>query len=305
MKLVRFLVFATSMFLNLTVTAQSLTPKSILLSTGVSIEYVESGNPKGIPVILLHGLTDSWRSYETVIPHLSSERIFALTMRGHGNSDKPLHDYEVSTMASDVAAFMDQLHLNSAVIVGFSMGGSIAQKFVIDHPAKTRGLVLIGSFASFADLQTIIEFNKVIAQLSDPIDPKFITDFQRGTIAGQVPENFFKMVCRESAKVPAHVWKSVTTGFMKASYLKDLSAVKKPVLVLWGEKDYLAPESHQHLFEQHIAGAKLVIYKGAGHALHWEQPTRFAEDLKNFLRERIVDYSQLSDLIVQGLHESY
>lgn len=305
MNALKFCLVLAAMVTGNVVFAQPLQSKMIQLKTGVKLEYVESGDPHGIPVILLHGLTDSWHSYETVIPHLSTNRVFALTFRGHGNSDKPVDDYEVKTLAADVSEFMEKINLNSAVVVGFSMGGSVAQKFVIDYPQKTLGLVLIGSFASFTDQPAMLEFKKVIDQLSDPVDPKFITDFQRGTIAGYVPDRFFKTVCSESAKVPARVWKSVTTSFMKASYLDELRKTTKPVLVLWGDKDYLSPEAHQHMFAEQIPGAKLIIYRSAGHALHWEQPIRFAEDLRTFINERTINYSKLSDLIVQGLYESY
>ena len=60
---------------------------SVELPTGVTLQYVEQGDPAGIPVLLLHGATDSWRSFEPVLPHLpSSIRAFALTQRGHGDA---------------------------------------------------------------------------------------------------------------------------------------------------------------------------------------------------------------------------
>ena len=66
------------------------TTKTIVLPTGVTLPYVEQGDPDGVPVILLHGVTDSWRSFEPVLPHLPpSIRAFALTQRGHGDADRP------------------------------------------------------------------------------------------------------------------------------------------------------------------------------------------------------------------------
>ena len=68
----------------------SFTTKAIALSTGVTLPYVEQGDPDGVPVILLHGVTDSWRSFEPVLPHLPpSIHAFALTQRGHGDADRP------------------------------------------------------------------------------------------------------------------------------------------------------------------------------------------------------------------------
>ena len=66
--------------------------KLVSLSTGVRIEYVEQGNAEadGVPVIFLHGVTDSWRSFERVLPLLPpSIHAFALSQRGHGDSSRP------------------------------------------------------------------------------------------------------------------------------------------------------------------------------------------------------------------------
>ena len=60
------------------------------LPTGVTLQYVEQGDPTGVPVLLLHGVSDSWHSYEQVFPHLPEDiRAFALTLRGHGDSSRP------------------------------------------------------------------------------------------------------------------------------------------------------------------------------------------------------------------------
>ena len=67
------------------------TVKTVTLSNGLRLPYVEQGHAAGVPVVLLHGITDSWRSYECVMPHLPpSMRAFALTQRGHGDADRPL-----------------------------------------------------------------------------------------------------------------------------------------------------------------------------------------------------------------------
>src|SRR5688572_4155025 len=114
--------------------------KSVALSTGVTLPYVEQGDPSGVPVVLLHGVTDSWRSFEPVLPFLpGSIRAFALTQRGHGDADRPAADYRPSDMAADVAAFLTSQGLDSAVIVGHSMGSTVALQYALDYPERTRG----------------------------------------------------------------------------------------------------------------------------------------------------------------------
>jgi hypothetical protein len=70
---------------------------TIGLSTNVRLEYAELGNPDGIPVILLHGYTDSWHSFEMILPYLpASLHVYAISQRGHGNSSKPQQGYQWS-----------------------------------------------------------------------------------------------------------------------------------------------------------------------------------------------------------------
>src|SRR5262245_45048593 len=70
------------------------TVRSVKLPSGIKLQYVEQGNGDGVPLVFLHGYTDSWRSFERVLPHLpESIRAFALTQRGHGDADRPAAGY--------------------------------------------------------------------------------------------------------------------------------------------------------------------------------------------------------------------
>ena len=119
--------------------------KSVDLPNQVRLPYAEQGDPSGLPVLLLHGFADSWRSFGLVLPHLpESIRAFALTMRGHGDASRPTSGYGIRDFAADLAAFQDAIHLPMAVIVGHSIGAGVALRYAIDHPERTMGLVLIG-----------------------------------------------------------------------------------------------------------------------------------------------------------------
>src|SRR5688500_18876730 len=90
--------------------------KSVELPTGVRLPYVEQGDPAGVPVLLLHGYTDSWRSWEPVLPHLPNAiHAVALSQRGHGDADRPASGYRPEDFAADVAAFVDTLGLRPAI----------------------------------------------------------------------------------------------------------------------------------------------------------------------------------------------
>src|SRR5262249_53425143 len=162
--------------------------KSVELPHKVTLQYVEQGDPAGVPVLLLHGVTDSWHSFEPVLPHLpSSLHAFALTQRGHGDSDRPL-GYRTRDFAADVAEFVKALGVGPTVIVGHSMGATNAQRFVIDHPERALGLVLAGTFAGYRSNPMVLElWESTIARLTDPVDPGFVREFQESTLAKPVP----------------------------------------------------------------------------------------------------------------------
>ncbi len=265
------------------------TIKSIQLPHRVKLEYVEHGDPNGVPVILLHGITDSWRSYELVLPHLpKSMRAFAISQRGHGNSERPASGYHPRDFAADVAAFMDALKIQRAIIVGHSMGSYVAQCFAMNYRERTRGLVLAGSFTTLQGDQGLQEFwDTGISKLEDPVDPNFALEFQKSTLALPIPENYLNTVVQESLKLPARIWKAAFKDLMATDLSSELGKIKAPTLIVWGDKDAYFLRDQQDALAARIANAKLVIYSGAGHALHWEEPQRFANDLKAFVEKAL------------------
>ena len=261
--------------------------KSVELPNHVKLQYVEQGDPLGVPVLLLHGITDSWHSFESVLPHLPDFiHAFALSQRGHGDADRPASGYRPHDFAADLAAFMDALDLGPAVVVGHSMGASIAQRFAIDHPGRSLGLVLIGSLPTWRGHPDFVElWDSVVSTLMDPIDPGFVREFQESTLAQPVPPAFLDTIVRESLKLPARVWKAaLLKGLLEADFSGELANIEAPTLIVWGDRDELTRNGQEALAAA-ITGSRLVVYPGAGHGLHWEEPEPFADDLATFVRK--------------------
>ena len=265
-------------------TIQSIEMKSVALPDRVRLTYVEQGEAGGVPVVMLHGLSDSWHSYERVLPYLPpSIHAFALSQRGHGDSERPEAGYGPRDFATDVAAFLDTIDLGRAVIVGHSLGAAVALRFAIDYPERLRGLVLVDSPATFGSNPVIVELKNVVASLTDPIDPSFAREWQESNMAQPVRSAFLDTIVGETLKVPARVWQAVMEGLMEPKALEGIDAITAPVLMFWGAKDAYVPRSDQDALKAAVAGSWLVVYPGAGHALHWEQPERFAADLTTFV----------------------
>jgi pimeloyl-ACP methyl ester carboxylesterase len=257
---------------------------SVTLPNQVTLPYVEQGDPAGVPVLLLHGITDSWRSFEGVLPYLpASLHAFALSQRGHGEASRPVTGYAPQDFAADLAAFVDTLQLGPAIVVGHSMGSSIAQRFALDYPDRTCGLVLMGSFTTVRGNPVVLDlWDSAVSTLTDPIDPNFVLEFQRSTLAQSVPQTLLDTVVQESLKVPAGVWKAALAALLDTDFSGELGTINAPTLIVWGEQDTFFRRREQEALAAAIAGAQLIAYAGAGHGFHWEEPARFAADLVAF-----------------------
>ena len=258
--------------------------KTARLPGGLMLPYLDQGPPDAPPVVLLHGITDSGPSFEPVMAHLPGNlRVLAPTQRGHGDASAP-DSYRVVDFAADLESFLNEVGLERFVLVGHSMGAAIAQRFAIDHPERVSGLVLVGAFAALARNPASIEFGvTTLAPLTDPLDPTFVREFQEGTLARPLPEAVLNGIVAESLKVPARVWKAAWAGLLEADLTPDLARITAPTLLIWGDRDDMALQTEQEILHRSLPIVRLVIFEGAGHAPHWEEPERFASVVADFL----------------------
>lgn len=256
----------------------------IHLSTGIRVHYAEQGPATGAPVILLHGYSDSWFSYSLVFPALARDaRVYALDLRGHGNSDRPASGYQMRDLAADVIAFMDAKGIVRATIVGHSMGGFVAQQVALAAPRRVSQLVLIGTATTPRNFIGIEELHKAVNSLPDPVPEEFAREFQMSTIGAPLSKTFVDRVVSESLKLPARVWREIAVGLMTYERAVALGRSGIPALVLHGAKDpYIASAEADSLGA--MVGAKRVVkYPETSHAVHWERPADVARDILAFI----------------------
>lgn len=256
------------------------TVKSATLPNGLELPYVEQGEGSGVPVVLLHAYADSWRSFDRLLWHLPpSIHAFAVTQRGHGDAARPASGYGVEDFADDLAAFMDAVALDRAVLFASSSASFTVQRFAVAHPQRTLGIVLSGAPWSLRDNPAAHALFAAVSALSDPVDPVFVRDFVCATVSGPVPPAFLEAMIVESCKLPAHVWKATLQGLLQTGPAAEAATITAPALILWGDRDPLVPRHDQRALAAALAGSRLVTYAGTGHMVHWEQPERVAADL--------------------------
>ncbi len=255
------------------------------LAGGLTLEYAEQGPRGGTPMLLLHGITDSWRSFQPVLQHLPAEwHVIALSQRGHGGSDKPPGPYALQDFAADAAAVVRALTLPPVVVVGHSMGAAVAMRMALQQPGLVRGLVGAGAFAGFADKAGLGAFiREQIEPLTDPVPHELAQSFQEETLARPVPPALLATAVAESLRVPAHVWRLGFAGLLADDFASQLAQIAAPTLLVQGSADSFVPAADTERMLAAMPRARATVWQGAGHAMHWEEPARFAEELRRFV----------------------
>jgi pimeloyl-ACP methyl ester carboxylesterase len=256
--------------------------QAIHLRTGVDVSYVAQGDPLGVPVVLLHAWGESSGCFDRLAPLLPTTiRALAMDQRGHGDSDKPADGYSLTDLAGDVTAFLDAMGLPSAVLVGSSSGGYVAQQVAISSPERVRGLVLVGAPRS---LRGRPPFADEVDRLTDPINRAWVKEsliwFPR---FHDVPEWYIEDRVDDGVQMPARVWRQALAGLTEAIPPTEAGTIDTPTLIIWGGRDQLLPRADGDALAAAIPGSRLVVYPNTGHLVLWEEPARIASDLTAFV----------------------
>ena len=257
-------------------------------SDGTRLHYEVMGRRGGQPVLFVQGLGASKHGWDLQRFALAPRyRVIAHDNRGAGRSDKPFGTYSLEQMAEDAVAVLDHAGIDSAHVVGASMGGAISQLIAVNHPERVRSLTLactacrhhpwrrevIGSWADLAAEQGMGAMAKVAARWV--IGPR---SFRRawpamgwlGPLATTRPSHGFV------AQARAILAADDTMG-------ERLGEITVPTLVIVGNQDILTPRGDSEEIAERIPTAELVVLSGAAHGLMVEHATTFNSVLGDFL----------------------
>jgi gamma-D-glutamyl-L-lysine dipeptidyl-peptidase len=249
---------------------------------GAQIYYETFGVdiPGKAPILLIHGSTINGRTdWGHVAPLLARRwRVIVPDSRGHGLSNNPRNSYSFREMADDNAALVHALGYERAHIIGHSNGGNVALVTLMEHPEITQSAVLQAANAYVS--QDLIE--------KEP--PLFDPD----RVARDAPGWMAEMIALHGP--PVHkpdYWRELLQLTLKElisepNYTpEDLKKVRRPTLVIQGEKDGVnAPARHAQFIATHIPYSELWIPTGIGHNVHLEILFQWIEHVENFLDQR-------------------
>jgi pimeloyl-ACP methyl ester carboxylesterase len=246
---------------------------------GADIYYLEYGDSRGTPIVLIHGSTiDSHTDWDSLIPALAKEyKVFAPDCRGHGQSNNPNMSYSFKELADDVAAFVHAMGYEKAHIIGHSNGGNVALVIAVEHPEVTQ--TCIPQAANAYVTRYLVEREPWI------FDPE--------RVEREAPEWRDEMIALHSEVNGKEYWKDLVWLTLKELISEpnyspaDLARVKVPMLVIMGADDMVnAPDEHAQYIANNVPNAELWIPEKTGHNVHKEREGEWVAKVLDFLKRR-------------------
>jgi pimeloyl-ACP methyl ester carboxylesterase len=258
--------------------------RHVTLPNGVRLAYVELGDPRGSPVLLLHGYTDSSRVWTILAPQLARHRLIIPDQRGHGASDAPACCYNMHQYADDARLLLDSLGIERTAVAGHSMGSMVAQVLAADHPERVSRIALIGSTSLVAIRRGDWMWDQIMG-LREPIasNAEFLRAWGPQASPTPVDAEMARWYEPEIAATSPHVWRSVLRELLDVPLGRYASEVRAPVLILSGGRDELFPAEHHRALVAAYPGAQAQVFPDLGHNLILERPHEVGPVLARFL----------------------
>jgi pimeloyl-ACP methyl ester carboxylesterase len=239
---------------------------------------VSSGGPR---IVLLHGFTDSWRTFELLFAPLGAKfHLFALDQRGHGASEAA-DDYATGDFSADAISFIESVGGASVHLVGHSLGSIVAQRVAERRPDLLASLILISAAPSTGGHAGLLEMRGDLAAFADHVPRDYAAAFQASTAHQPLAPAQLDLFVDESMKLSLATWRGTVEGLLGDTALS--TPIEVPTLSIWGIRDGVFDASSQEALACKIPGLAAAHYEEFGHAPHWEAPSRVAADIENFI----------------------
>ena len=244
------------------------------------MHYQRRGPKTAHVIVWANSLGTDLRMWDQVVDLMPDWQHLRFDKRGHGLSATPNGSWDVTDLADDMAALMDHLAIDRAVIAGCSVGGMIAQAFGLRHPTRTRALILSNTAA------------KIGTPEAWQARMDMVQTGGMAVIADAVMDRWFP------PQFLAPIWKTMLlrcdpVGYIhtcaalsRADFRADLAGLTLPCLMIAGEQDQATPPALVAETCALIAGAKLVQIRAAGHLPAIDAPVITANEINTFLQEQ-------------------
>ncbi len=266
--------------------------KSFVRIEGTDIHWAELG--QGRPIVLLHGLSDSHRTWGKIAPELArTRRVLMPDLPGHGLSSRPDESYALAWHAQIMAGWLDALQLDDVDIVGHSFGGGVAQWLLLAHRQRIRRLALVASGGLGRDVMPLLRlcaatnavehYGQAFMSAGTRLGMRFADGaYDREDIEILSWMNAMPGSARALARTVRDVidWRGQRRHFLdRVHELVDLP----PLALYWGDLDNVIPIGHGAEIASKVDGATLTRFDGCGHFPHRQRPEEFTRAIESFL----------------------
>jgi 3-oxoadipate enol-lactonase len=250
----------------------------------MKIAYRRGG--RGPAVLLIHGVGGDARNWDPIAERLRARfDVIAMDLRGHGESDLITGPVDAHDLARDALQVLDEANVAQAAVVGFSLGGAVAQALTLDHPRRVSRLAVIGTVAGRtpdeqAKARERIRFLEEhgLAALAEGNRERWFTDAFRRDHADIVDRRVAQVkACDEASYVHAF------RVFATADFADRLHEIDVPALVVTGEHDLAATGRMARLMGERIRDAQVHVLPGLRHSLLIEATATISQLLEQFL----------------------
>jgi pimeloyl-ACP methyl ester carboxylesterase len=253
----------------------------------IDIYYEIEG--EGEPLLFIHGLGSSTRDWQRQTAAFRLDyRVITFDLRGHGNSDKPPGPYSIPLFAADTVALMRALDIDSAHVVGMSLGGMIAFQLAVSAPDLVRSLVIVNAapeffLGTFPDNLWLLQRQTMVRAMGmrrfgDVLSRQLFPKLGQRLLRREMVERF----AQNDPRAYLAALRAGTEGWSVAAHLQDL---KCPTLVIAASRDY-TPVELKAAYVAKIPNAELVVIRNSRHATPTDQPTAFNKAVRTFLAAR-------------------
>ena len=256
---------------------------------GVNIAYSVRG--KGPPLVLVMGYRLNSTAWPATFTAQLAQRFTVITLdnRGTGRSDKPVTGYAIANMARDVQGLLDELGFAQVHMLGYSMGGAIAQEFVRQFPNRVSSLILCATTAGGPRAKYAKASAVAVMRDLDGLSPEqaarriWKVTYSSGYLEQHRDAAEEQMRREVALPTPLHAADLQFQAFAEFDGSRALAQIRCPTLVLTGALDELIPPANALMMARLIPGARLVLIPACGHRVLWENTTRCVDLITEFV----------------------
>lgn len=252
---------------------------------GITLHYKSEGLPHGPVLVFLNSLGTDLRIWDDVVPHFTGRyTVIRLDKRGHGLSDCPPAPYTLATLTNDVAVLLDLLEVETAVLIGDSVGGMMALDFGLRFPERTQALVLCDTAAKIGTADYWAE--RIHNLHSGGIEPLAAGVLERWFSPEFIVKNpaayngYYNMLTR----MPLEGYIGVCEAIRDADLRPAATKLAAPTLVLCGAEDRATTPEMVEVFAETLPHGRFTLIPHAGHIPSIEQPAVVAQLIHDFLQ---------------------